>query len=139
MPDRKLMSGAERVLFINEEDWTRSVLKAGRCAQCGNLDFPRGLYCKGCLSSDLSAVELSRWGVLYSFSHARVCARGFAPPYVFGYVDLPEGIRVYSQLEPADPACFHSGMEMELTMGEIRREGAGTGIWGYKFKPRGRG
>lgn len=136
MPDRKLMPGADRVLFFDEADWSRSFLKGGRCRGCGRLDFPRDLYCKSCLSPDLEEIGLSRFGVLYSFSYARVCAKGFSPPYVFGYIDLPEGIRIYSQLEPADPGLFRAGMEMELTMGEIRREADGTGVWGYKFRPR---
>jgi benzoylsuccinyl-CoA thiolase BbsA subunit len=136
MAGRKLITDAGRALFINEDDWSRSTLKGSRCQRCGSVDFPRALYCKGCLSSDLKEIQLSRDGVLYSFSYARVCAKGFTPPYVFGYVDLPDGIRIYSQLEPADPAKFRSGMDVELTMGQIRQEKDGTEIWGYKFQPK---
>ena len=135
MPDRKLMSGADRALFIDADDWSRATLKGCRCNRCGSLDFPKVRYCKSCLSSDVREIELSRRGNLYSFSFAKICAKGFSPPYVFGYVDLPEGIRIYSQLEPADPAKFHAGMEVALTLGEIRPEEDGTEIWGYKFRP----
>ena len=138
MTGRKLMIDAGRALFINADDWSRSTLKGSRCERCGSVDFPTGLYCKGCLSSDLREIELARCGVLYSFSYARVCAKGFTVPYVFGYVDLPEGIRIYSQLEPAEPGKFRAGMEVELTMGKIRQEENGTEIWGYKFQPKDR-
>ena len=138
MAGRKLMTDAGRALFINADDWSRSTLKGSRCERCGSVDFPTGPYCKGCLSSNPKEIELSRHGVLYSFSYARVCAKGFTLPYVFGYVDLPEGIRIYSQLEPADPAKFHAGMDVELTMGQICQEKDGTEIWGYKFQPKDR-
>ena len=60
---------------------------------------------------------------------------GFDPPYAVGYIDLPEGVRIYSMLTEADMKKLEIGMEMELVIEPIRKTSDGEEIIGYKFKP----
>jgi len=60
---------------------------------------------------------------------------GFDPPYAVGYIDLPEGVRIYSILTEADMKKLEIGMEMELVIEPIQKTSDGEEIIGYKFKP----
>jgi len=54
-------------------------------------------------------------------------------PLVMAYVDLPEGIRVFAQLE-GEIGSFKCGDEVELIAGPIRNNRDGNPIISYKFK-----
>jgi hypothetical protein len=62
-----------------------------RCNDCDYWVHPPLAGCPRCLSSSLSAQEVSGRGVLYSFTVVnREFAPGIKPPYVAAYVDLDE-------------------------------------------------
>jgi uncharacterized OB-fold protein len=73
---------------------TQPFLIGSSCTDCGFLNFPPAGVCPKCLSIKLETKPLSAHGVLYSFT---TVSRNKLAVYV-GYVDLPEGIRVFSQL-----------------------------------------
>ena len=50
-----------------------------------------------------------------------------------GYVDLPEGIRVFAQLD-GEPGSYRCNEEVELTIGPVRNNAKGEIIHSYKFK-----
>ena len=81
-------------------------------------------------------VKLSPRGKLYTYTIVRVPTPGFKVPYAFGYIDLPEGVRVVSQIQATEPLedNLKLGMDMELSIGQIR-EDAGKPIIGYLFHP----
>jgi uncharacterized OB-fold protein len=56
-------------------------------------------------------------------------------PYAIGYVDLPEGVRVFSILEDWDRKSLRVGMDMELTLGKFKEDKEGNEIVTYKFRP----
>jgi benzoylsuccinyl-CoA thiolase BbsA subunit len=58
---------------------------------------------------------------------------GMATPYTIGYIDLPENIRVFAQLE-GDVGTFKCDDEVELVAGHIKRNRDGLPITSYKFK-----
>jgi uncharacterized OB-fold protein len=83
----------------------------------------------------MKVVTLSGLGTLYSFTEIHVAPRSFKPPYVVGYADLEEGVRVFAQID-------HSAAELkvdepvEACVGVIRTLEDGTEILGYKFRKR---
>jgi len=115
-------------------------LLGGRCTNCRRYFFPRRFLCPHCHQKDsVEEVALSKWGRLYSYCVVRVAPEGFTAPYILGYVDLPEGIRIFSPITGIDPSQLQIGMELELTIEPLREDPEGHPILGYKFRPRRRG
>ncbi len=54
-------------------------------------------------------------------------------PYIFGYIDLPENLRIFAQLE-GEVGTYQCDEEVELTVGPIRMNRDGLPITSYKFK-----
>jgi benzoylsuccinyl-CoA thiolase BbsA subunit len=114
-------------------DGSPAYLKGYRCRACGQLDFPKLSPCPACWGDDFDVVPLSRTGTLYSVSDIFVGQAGMKPPYTFGYVDLPENLRIFCQLE-GDVGSFRCDDEVELTVGAIRVDGEGMPVTSYKFR-----
>jgi uncharacterized OB-fold protein len=55
-------------------------------------------------------------------------------PYVIGYVDLPEGIRIFAPLKQREGRTFKVGMDMELVVEKLWSEDENEVI-GPKFQP----
>jgi hypothetical protein len=90
-----------------------------RCAACGHLLYPPDLMCPVCFSTDLSYVELSGRGTLYSYGIVRQPFHvSFVAdvPYVVAYVELDEqpDLRLVSMLIDADPADVKIGIPVEV-------------------------
>ena len=84
-------------LFEVPKDSTPPFLKGYRCKKCGELDFPKTVPCPKCWGKEFEMVPLSRRGKLYSVSDIYVGQPGKAVPYIIGYIDLPEDIRIFAQ------------------------------------------
>jgi uncharacterized OB-fold protein len=116
------------------EDAGGGVLLANQCASCGQLFFPKAKLCQACLHEDLEEAPLSRKGTLYSYTVAHMPSSFFPPPHAMGYVDFPEGVRVFAPLKITEDKPFHVGMEMEVLIEKIW-EFEGKELIGYVFKP----
>jgi len=77
---------------------------------------------------------LSRRGRLYSYTIAHMPSTHFQPPYAIGFVDLPEGVRVFAPLKMTEAKPFKVGMDMEVVIEKLWQEDDKQVI-GYKFKP----
>lgn len=109
-------------------------LAGSRCRTCGRSYFPQKRVCPNCFKIDqMDPVALSRRGKLYSFTIVEAAPPGFTAPYAVGYVDLPEGVRIFSPLN-GDNDTLRIGMDLELTIGPIKEED-GVTIIGQKFSP----
>lgn len=108
-------------------------LKGYRCTQCGQLDFPKLSPCPNCWGEEFEVVPLSRTGTLYSVSDIFIGQAGMNTPYVFGYIDLPENLRIFAQLE-GQPGSFDCDQKVELTVGTIRTNKDGSPMTSYKFR-----
>ena len=115
------------------EDGTAPYLKGYKCKQCGQVDFPKLSLCPNCWCEEFDIMELSRKGRLYSFTDIFIGQAGMKTPYIFGYIDLPENLRVLAQLE-GEPGSYTCDEEVELTTGEIRMNKDGLPITSYKFR-----
>jgi uncharacterized OB-fold protein len=77
----------------------RAVLIGGICKDCGNQTFPRSPVCCVCMSEAIEPQAMPRVGTLYAFSTVHVAAKKWHKPMRIGYVDLPNGARVFTHLE----------------------------------------
>ena len=115
------------------EDGSPPFLKGYRCKSCGQLDFPKLSPCPQCWGEEFEMVPLSRKGSLYSFADVYTPQHGMTAPYIVGYIDLPENLRIFALLE-GEVKTFQCEEEVELTVGPIRLNQDGNPIISYKFK-----
>jgi len=117
-----------------EEVSGKGVLVGCRCKQCGKVIFPIRKVCLNCLNRDMERLNLSRNGKLYSFTIVHMPSEHFQPPYAIGWIELPEGIRIFSQIRGWQEHSLKIGMEMELAIEKLWDEGEKEVI-GYTFRP----
>lgn len=111
-----------------------AILLANKCKSCGQIFFPKAVFCLTCYNEDMEELKLSRRGKLYSYTIGRMPSIHFEPPYAIGYVDLPEGVRIFTPLKMIGDKPFSIDMEMEVVIEKLWQEGD-TEVIGYKFKP----
>ncbi len=114
-------------------DGSPPFLKGYRCLKCGQLDFPKLDRCPNCWGDEFEMTPLSRKGKLYAATDIFIGQPGMATPYIFGYVDLPENLRIFAQLE-GEVNSFNCDDEVELIVGPIRLNRDGLPLESYKFK-----
>nr|ACL11820.1 hypothetical protein [Mycolicibacterium brisbanense] len=73
-------------------------LRGGGCADCGAAAFPCPELCPNCLIP-MAPRLLGRRGVLYTYSAIHSGPAGRNTPYTVGYVDLPDGARVFAHID----------------------------------------
>lgn len=115
------------------ENGEPAYLQGYRCKGCGSLDFPKPTICLNCWCEEFEIVPLSRQGVLYSVSDIYIGQAGMKTPYIFGYVDLPEDLRILAQLV-GEPGTYKCDDRVELTVGAIRLNRDGLPITSYMFQ-----
>jgi len=105
-----------------------------RCPACGDVRFPRAHACPVCQTPgrDLAVIELSPRGRVHTFTRVWRAPEPFRAPYVLALVQLPEGPRVFCQLECA-PDDEVLGREAELVVAPLY-ELNGEVVLGYKFR-----
>ena len=129
MPQTKLINAD--MFKKNGETWD---LTAGRCAACGQVYFPRQPMCLNCHGDDIEEIIMSKKGKLFTFTTVTMPSSGFTPPYSVGYVDLPEGFRMFTQLDPAEDKPFEVGMDMDVYVGPLWEKDGITTL-GYRCRP----
>jgi len=111
-------------------------LIGSKCKYCGEYFFPKRVICPTCLKDESpDEINLSSKGKLYTYSIARAAPLGFTAPYAIGYVDLPEGLRIFAPLTESDKEKLKLGMDLDLVVDKIREDDTGQAVYGYKFKP----
>ena len=114
----------------------RPILIGSECADCASRVFPPVSVCPECMGENVSPVALGRSGRLYSYCTVHVAPRGWSVPYIAGYVDLPEGVRVFTHVVDAPEERLSMEMEVELTTAVLGTGGDGEAFSSYAFRPR---
>lgn len=139
MDIQEIKKGVEpilRGLFTVPNPPEKPRLIGHKCTECGEYYFPKRMLCPRCYKDDtLEETYLGRKGMLYTFCIVKAAPMGFEAPYGLGYVDLPEGIRIYSMLWAKELEKLKIGMDMELIIDKLRTDENGFPVYGYKFKP----
>ena len=111
----------------------RVVLVGRKCQTCGKVAFSAAHYCDVCCGQSFAPAEIGSAGKLYSFSEIHIAPRAFKTPYVVGYVDMSETVRVFGQIENA-AADLRPGARVEVTVGPVRTDDSGHAVESYKFR-----
>ncbi len=108
----------ERCLRLTSEDGTAGTLLGMRCVDCDVVVFGPATFCQSCSSRELTEVELSTEGTLYSHTIVRVPPAGWPGPvpYVLGEVELPEGPHVLAEVIDCPPDSLRVGMPVALAL-----------------------
>jgi len=110
-------------------------LRGARCPACGTRIFPAAPVCPHCNAEALEALELGATGILYAYSTVHVAPAAWETPYVIGYVDLPEGVRVFGKVDGsralAPDMAVHVHVEADISAEAVP---AGT-RYRYWFEP----
>lgn len=104
------------------------------CADCGTRLFPPVHVCPECMSENVAECELSAEGTLYSWSVVHVAPKQWKVPYIAGYVDLPEDVRVFAHIVGTAPEALEMDMPVRLTTA-VLGEADGAPVDSYAFTP----
>jgi uncharacterized protein len=110
-------------------------LLASHCERCGRYAFPPRLVCPRCKLRSMAQAKLGQRGTLYSFTVCHVALRGWQAPYFQAYIQLPEGLRVFSLISSAvQPRAdaLRVGTEMELVIEPVQ---PGSELLTFKYRP----
>lgn len=110
-------------------------LMASRCELCDEQAFPRRSVCPRCKRPSMRPVHLGEHGTLFSFTVCHVAPSGWRAPYLQAYVELPEGLRVFTLVSDAvEPRidALEAGMAMELVIEPVA---PGDERVTYKYRP----
>ena len=107
-------------LFVETEDGPFLVAK--KCGGCGNIQFPQKGFCQKCLSADMQDVHLGQKGKLFTYTTTYGDAAQRKGPFDVGYIELPEGIRVFAPIGKKTEEKYEIGMEMELKIIDLWEE-----------------
>jgi len=132
---KRIIPIREGLFRIPSESGEKPRLFGSRCNPCGQLSFPPRKVCSNCFSEEREIIPLSTDGKLYSYTIVEYPAPGLLGPYAIGYVDLPEGVRVFSILAGWDRKSLRVGMDVELTLGKFKDDKEGNEIVTYQFRP----
>jgi benzoylsuccinyl-CoA thiolase BbsA subunit len=119
-------------LFEVPADGSAPYLKGYKCKKCGQIDFPKVTPCPSCWGEEFEMTPLSKKGKVYSFTDLFIGQAGMQTPYIFAYVDLPENVRVFAQLD-GEPGTYKCEEEVEVIAAPIRMNRDGLPIVSYKF------
>ena len=121
----------EELFSQNGETWD---LAGGRCKSCKQVFYPRISNCLNCQDGEIEDFTLSSKGKLFTYTTVMMPSSGFTPPYSVGYVELPEGFRLFSQLDTIEDKPFEIGMDMEIYVGPLWEKDGVTTL-GYRCRP----
>ena len=111
-------------------------LLGGRCLMCGAVRFPHRRICAVCQAAKVERVPLSTTGTIYTFTVVRTRPPGYLGdvPYAFGFVDLPEGLRVIATILADDLDAIAVGDTVDF---ELLALGTGSdAVLAYGFRRR---
>lgn len=115
----------------------RTLLIGSRCTDCKTLAFPRVPVCEKCMSEALADEVMPERGTLYSWTRVHVGPPYVIKPIIVGYVDLTNGIRVFSHLRSADGE-LEIGAGMKLGLAAVGVDAEGKPVETFVFVPEGR-
>ena len=136
--NRKILPVRDGLWTVPQSMGEKPQLIANKCGVCGEILFPRKQLCPNCHHKDLQDIRLSRVGKIYSVTvvmqRPAIYYQG-PVPYAFGYVELPEGVRVKALFTGCDPNMLEIGMYVELVIEKLCKNDEGHEVLAYKFAP----
>ena len=113
-----------------------------KCHSCGSYYFPKRRSCPNpnCKEKKIEDVLLSTAGKLWSYTSQNIPpAMSFKidqkPPFMYGLVEFPEGIRILGLIAGAKLEELKIGMDMKLVVEAFSHNEEGQEIVTWKFRP----
>lgn len=122
----------ERWFKKQGDEWS---LMATRCIDCNKVFFPPKTVCPRCFDGKLEEVPLSSKGTLYTYALSVMGPTDLTKPFIMGFIDLPEQIKLYTLITGCQYEDLKVDMPMEMVIEEIKKDSDGSSIAGYKFRP----
>lgn len=118
-------------------------LLGGRCEECTTVTFPRLDGCPRCGGEAVEQVRLARRGTLWTWTSQGFPVKqpylgaGVEPfqPFLLGYVELPDGVRVETRLVGCTADQLRIGQAMELTTFVLPTATDRGDVLGFAFRP----
>jgi uncharacterized OB-fold protein len=120
------------IASIHPDVWTLPFWEAARdhrlvapqCVACGAFRLPPAPFCWRCRTQDVSWVELSGRGTVYTYTVTRQALIPLlqdAVPYVAAVIELEgaPGVRLASNIVDVDPDSVHVGMTVALAWDDL--------------------
>ena len=127
-------------LYPSDHSWIEEnnqiCLIGNRCLNCNKTMFPTKNYCDNCGNSEnFEELKVSHTGSLYSYTEVHVAPKEFEVPFIVGYVDFPEDVRIFGQIDgEMDDLSLND--TMVTVLGIIRHDDNGGNIISYKFRKK---
>ncbi len=97
-----------------EVDGENIYLLGSQCSACGAVFYPEQTVCGRCAHRGSKSLRLGPEGVLYTWTRIHQSTSEFQTPYMLGYVDFPQNVRVLVPLvENVEPTM---GMVLKLVL-----------------------
>jgi uncharacterized OB-fold protein len=116
--------------FSRDSDGT-PLLIGSCCTACGVETVPPVPVCPVCGDENVKEREQPREGTLYSYTVLHVGPAKWRRPLALGYVDLPNGVRVFSHLDCEAPKI---GEVLVLGTATVGRDFDGAELQSYVFR-----
>lgn len=113
----------------------KAFLVGNQCSNCGQIYFPACSICFECENKHMQTIKFGSTGKLYSYAVSYMPSTHFEPPYAAGWIELPEGVRVFAPLKSGEGRSLDIGSDMVLTIGELWRNGTER-VMGYAYETR---
>jgi uncharacterized OB-fold protein len=127
-----------RIFTLSATEDSQPHLLGSICSACGAVFFPKQSLCTGCLQEGtLKDHALSTEGKVYSFTiveRESLAPKGFQVPYAYGYVDLPDRVRVLSKIVGWTPETLKLDSPVELVMEPLREDATGEKVMAFRFR-----
>jgi uncharacterized OB-fold protein len=118
--------------FVEEKDGGHLI--ATRCKSCSQIYFPPLQRCIECYGKDMEEIKLAKKGKVYTYTIVQMPVSHYKPPFALAWVELPEGVRVFTQLKNWENAKLQIGMDVNLVIDTLWEEEDKV-VYGYKFEP----
>jgi len=116
----------------------RGELVLQRCRACGIVQHKPRALCVSCLRDEIEPFVASGRGSVYSFTvtHQNQMP-GFreACPYVLAWVELEEGVRIFTNIVGCDPAELRIAMAVVADFAKVERGDPGDEFAVPRFRP----
>jgi len=112
-------------------------LLGSKCEECGGEYYPPVRICPKCGSRRIVDKEMPKRGKILVHTVLYSPLSGFEDqvPMILAFVELENGVRVFSQITDAKPEEVKDGDEVEMVFRRVRVLGRdGQILYGYKFK-----
>jgi uncharacterized protein len=108
------------------------------CEKCGTYTVPPQAVCRKCQSADLSVKEITKSGIIKTFTVIRTAAEGFNPPFIVAMVETKEKAWIVGNVIGIDPNKADMdiiGKKVEISAQSVKGDTYSNGdIWTPTFK-----